>query len=133
MKSVLTALLLCLPLAAFAATTITYDNGEVLTLSENEKVFVTTESNLWMYRPYPKSVQFKKLFPTTRIDRQEPTPNANPLGGHEWCVAHVPFELGYTFSDQLFGRACDTNKDQVYGCGDEQFDASDDAVVCPAE
>jgi hypothetical protein len=133
MKSVLTTLLLCLPLAAFAATTITYDSGEVLTLSENEKVFVTTENNLFMYKPYPKSVQFKKLWPTTRIDRAIPTANPNPAGGHDWCVAHVPYELGFTFSDQLFERACDSNKDGVYGCGDLQFDASEDASVCPSE
>lgn len=132
MKSMLT-LLLCLPLTVFAATTITYDNGEVLTLSEDEKVFVTTEQNLWIYRPYPKTVQYKKLWPTTRVDRQPPTPNPNPAGSHQWCVDHVPFELGYTFADQLFGRVCDTNNDQVYGCGDNQFDASDDAAVCPAE
>jgi len=28
-------------------------------------------------------------------------------------------------------RACDTNNDGEYGCGDARFDASDDADVCP--
>ena len=33
---------------------------------------------------------------------------------------------------QLWQRACDTNNDGSYGCGDTKFDASDDAGVCPA-
>ena len=127
---------LMLLLAAFtslaAAHTITYDNGDVYTVAEDEYVFVSKQPNLWSYHPYSKSVQFKKQWPTEKVDQPEPTPNPNPTGTHEWCKAHVPFELGYTFTDQYWQRACDSNKDGTYGCGDEKFDASDDASVCPA-
>lgn len=123
-------------LAAFtslaAAHTITYDNGDVYTVAEDEYVFVSKQPNLWSYHPYSKSVQFKKQWPTEKVDRPEPTPNPNPIGSHEWCKAHVPFEYGYSFGDQAWQRACDTNKDGSYGCGDDTFDASDDASVCPA-
>ena len=114
------------------AHTITYDNGDVYTVADDEYVFVSKQPNLWSYHPYSKSVQFKKQWPTEKVDRPEPTPNPNPTGTHEWCKAHVPFELGYTFTDQYWQRACDSNKDGEYGCGDEKFDASDDASVCPA-
>lgn len=114
------------------AHTITYDNGDVYTVADDEYVFVSKQPNLWSYHPYSKSVQFKKQWPTEKVDRPEPTPNPNPTGTHEWCKAHVPFELGYTFTDQYWQRACDKNNDGTYGCGDELFDASDDASVCPA-
>jgi len=127
---------LMLLLAAFtslaAAHTITYDNGDVYTVAEDEYVFVSKQPNLWSYHPYSKSVQFKKQWPTEKVDQPEPTPNPNQMGTHEWCKAHVPFEFGFTFSDQYWQRGCDTNKDGSYGCGDDLFDASDDASVCPA-
>ena len=112
--------------------TITYKDGDVYTVGDNEQVFISTQGNLWSYHPYSKSVQFKKQWPTEKVDRPEPTPNPNPTGTHEWCKAHVPFEYGYSFTDQYWQRACDSNKDGTYGCGDEKFDASDDASVCPA-
>lgn len=112
--------------------TITYKDGDVYTVGDNEQVFVSTQQNLWSYHPYSKSVQFKKQWPTEKVDRPEPTPNPNQMGTHEWCKAHVPFELGYTFSDQYWQRGCDTNNDNKYGCGDEKYDASDDGPACPA-
>lgn len=129
MKKLLLALC-ALPLFAYAHT-ITYDNGDVYTVADDEYVFVSKQPNLWSYHPYSKSVQFKKQWPTEKVDRPEPTPNPNPAGSHEWCKAHVVHEYGYTFTDQYWQRACDTNKDGSYGCGDDTFDASDDASVCP--
>jgi hypothetical protein len=124
-------LMVALPMLAIAHT-ITYDNGEIYTVADDEYIFVSKQPNLWSYHPYSKSVQFKKQWPTEKVDQPEPTPNPNPVGGHEWCKTHVPFEYGFSFSDQLWVRACDKNNDGSYGCGDEQFDASDDAAVCPA-
>ena len=111
-------------------TTIEYENGDIYTVPENENVFVSTQDNLFSYHPYQKAVQFKKQWPTDKVDKPVPTPNPNPAGSHEWCKAHVPYETGYSFSDQTWERHCDTNDDRKYGCGDEQFDASDDSDVC---
>ena len=111
-------------------TTIEYENGDIYTVPENENVFVSTQDNLFSYHPSQKAVQFKKQWPTTKVDRPVPTPNPNPVGSHEWCKAHVPYETGYSFSDQTWERHCDTNDDRKYGCGDEKFDASDDSDVC---
>jgi len=127
-------LTLALALVTLGATahTITYDNGDVYTVADDEYVFVSKQPNLWSYHPYAKTVQFKKQWPTEKVDRPEPTPNPNPVGSHEWCRTHVPFEFGYSFSDQAWQRACDTNNDNVYGCGDTTFDASSDGAACPA-
>ena len=111
-------------------TTIEYENGDIYTVPENENVFVSTQDNLFSYHPYQKAVQFKKQWPTDKVDKPVPTPNPNPAGSHEWCKAHVPYETGYSFSDQTWERHCDTNDDRKYGCGDEKFDASDDSDVC---
>lgn len=101
-----------------SAHTITYDNGDVYTVADDEYVFVSKQPNVWTYHPYSKSVQFKKIWPTEKVDRPEPTPNPNPIGSHEWCEAHVPFENGYTFADQAWQRTCDKN-------GDGQYDMCD--------
>ena len=111
-------------------TTIEYENGDVYTVPENENVFVSTKDNLFIYKPYSKSIQFQKLWPTDKVDKPAPTPNPNPLGSHSWCKAHVPFENGYSFSDQTWQRFCDTNNDWEYGCGDTKFDASEDGASC---
>ena len=118
--------------SAAMAHTITYDNGDVYTVADDEYVFVSKQPNLWSYHPYSKSVQFKKQWPTEKVDRPEPTPNPNPVGSHEWCKAHVPFEFGYSFKDQAWQRACDKNGDGEYGCGDEKYDASEDGAACSA-
>lgn len=111
-------------------TTIEYENGDVYTVPENENVFVSTQDNLFSYHPYQKAVQFKKQWPTDKVDKPIPTPNPNPAGSHEWCKAHVLYETGYSFSDQHWERHCDTNDDREYGCGDETFDASDEGASC---
>lgn len=111
-------------------TTIEYENGDIYTVPENENVFVSTQDNLFSYHPYQKAVQFKKQWPTDKVDKPVPTPNPNPAGSHEWCKAHVPYETGYSFSDQTWERHCDTNDDREYGCGDKPFDESAEGDVC---
>ena len=54
------------------------------------------------------------------------------VGSHEWCKAYVPWSEGLTFNMVAWQRFCDTDNDGSYGCGDDTFDASDDASVCPA-
>ena len=49
-------------------------------------------------------------------------------GSHEWCLAFAP--CGILTDEVVFQRFCDTNGDGKYGCGDSQFDDSDDGDVC---
>ena len=49
-----------------------------------------------------------------------------------FCKAFVPWSEGLTFTQVTWQRACDTNNDNKYGCGDEGYDASDDGAACPA-
>jgi hypothetical protein len=134
MKYLLTFLAL-LPLTVWGATVINYDDGSTLTLEEGEKIHVT-KSKLYTQRTYNngRTFQFKEFPETTRRD-YVPVDNGTDgeaFGTHAWCKAYVPWSEGYTFTMQYWQRGCDTNNDGTYGCGDEKFDASDDASVCPA-
>ena len=129
------ALLLALPLVASAATVINYDDGSTLTLEEGEQIMVT-KGKLYQHRTYNngRTVQFKE-FPATRRRDYVPIDNGTEpgqeVGSHEWCKAFVPWSEGLSFTQVAWQRACDTNNDGSYGCGDDQFNASDDASVCP--
>lgn len=98
--------------------TITYKDGDVYTVGDNDRVFVSTEDNLWSYQSYSKSVQFKKQFPTEKVDKPIPPTNPNPVGSVEWCESHDLHANGYTFTDQMWYRTCDTNDDGVYNICD---------------
>ena len=114
-------ILLCLALVSLGAsaqTVIEYDNGEVYTLGDNEKIFISVYDNLYSYHPYQKQVQFKKQWPSTKVDAAPYTPNPNPKGTQEWCEAHVLHANGYTFDDQIWHRECDSNRDGVYNMCD---------------
>jgi len=131
-------ILLCLAfvsLGAFTQTVINYDDGSTLTLEEGEQIMVT-KGKLYQQRTYNngRTFQFKEFPETTRRD-YVPVDNGTDgeaFGTHAWCKAYVPWSEGYTFTMQYWQRGCDTNNDGTYGCGDEKFDASDDANVCPA-
>lgn len=119
------------------AHTITYDNGDVYTVADDEYVFVAQKDTLWAQQIYNngKTVQFKKVFPTTKVDYtpvDNGTDESMQPGSHEWCKAFVPWSEGLTFTQVTWQRACDTNNDYKYGCGDEGYDASDDGAACPA-
>ena len=140
------------------AHTITYDNGDVYTVADDEYVFVAKKDTLWTQNIYNngKTVQFKKVGPWTKVDYvpvDNGTDDSMQAGSHEWCKdyvppdtgvddeapgshawckAYIPWSEGYTFGMQLWQRACDTNNDNKYGCGDEKYDASDDGNACPA-
>ena len=119
------------------AHTITYDNGDVYTVADDEYVFVAKKDTLWTQNIYNngKTVQFKKVGPSTKVDYvpvDNGTDDSMQVGSHEWCKAYVPWSEGYTFTMQYWQRGCDTNNDGKYGCGDEKYDASDDGNACPA-
>lgn len=119
--------LCALPLIAIAnnVDTITYDNGDVYTVADDENVFVSKSENLWLQQVYPKTTQFQKQWPTTKVDKPIPTPNPNPVGTKEWCESHVPYENGYTFTDQYWERACDKDGDGAYTICDSYDPAVD--------
>ena len=126
-------LLLILPLSAHSETVINYDDGSTLTLTEGEKIHVT-KGKLYQQKTYGngKTIQFK-VFPETGRRDYVPDPDGTDtmqVGSHEWCKAYVPWHEGLTFDMISWQRACDTNNDGKYGCGDYRFDASEDAGVC---
>ena len=132
----LLALFAALSLSATAATVINYDDGSTLTLEEGELIMVT-KGKLYQHRTYNngRTFQFKEFPETTRRDYVPVDNGTDPsqeVGSHEWCKAFVPWSEGLTFTQVTWQRACDTNNDNKYGCGDEGFDASDDGAACPA-
>ncbi len=66
---------------------------------------------------------------TSRDYVPEPQDPFEP-GSHAWCKSYVPWGEGLTFDMILWQRACDTDNDGKYGCGDINFDASEDGGVC---
>ncbi len=128
---------LCLgTLSAMAATVINYDDGSTLTLEDDEKIMVT-QGKLYQQRTLSngRTIQFKEFPETSRRDYVEVdngTDDDMSVGSHEWCKAYIPWSEGLTFDMVAWNRFCDTDNDGSYGCGDDTFDASDDASVCPA-
>jgi len=124
MKYIMAAALLLFSVAVSAqeegkqVETITYKDGDVYTVGDNESVFVTTQENLWLYQAYSKTVQFKKQFPTEKVDKPIPPTNPNPVGSIEWCESHNLHANGYTFTDQMWYRSCDKNSDGVFNICD---------------
>lgn len=111
--------LMCLPILALAHV-IEYDNGDIYTVGDDEYVFVSKKSELWYKQTYNngKTVQFKKITPWTEVDKPPPVVNPNPIGTKEWCESHDLHANGYTFEDQYWYRACDTNNDGEYNICD---------------
>jgi hypothetical protein len=131
----LAALVALMPLTVFGATVINYDDGSTLTLEEGEQIMVT-KGKLFQQRLYNsgRTYQFKEFPATTRRDYVEVDNGTDPemqVGSHEWCKAFVPWSEGLSFSQVAWQRYCDTDNNNSYGCGDDTFDASDDAAVCP--
>jgi hypothetical protein len=121
------------PSMALAETFITYDDGNVYTLKEDESVYVSKKDLFTQSRPLSGDVNFIKQDPFTEVDYQEPVvvdPIDAPLGSHDWCLAFEPWANGLTFDQVSFNWSCDTNGDNKYGCGDTQFDESEEGDVC---
>ena len=124
MKKLLIALC-AFPLIA-AAHVIEYDNGDIYTVGDDEYVFVSKYPHLWFKQTTENTVQFKKVYPTEKVDAAPYTPNPNTVGTDEWCEAHIVSENGYfTWSDQIFYRSCDKNGDGVYNICDTYDPAVD--------
>ena len=115
-----------------AETFITYDDGGVYTLADDESVYVADRDVFIKRTPATGDVNFVKQDPFTERDYEEPvvlTPTA-PVGSHEWCLTFEPWANGLTFDQVYFNRYCDSDNDGDYGCGDDKFEASEDGDVC---
>ena len=77
-----------------------------------------------------KDTFFRVQKPWTKRDYVPVESDDFAAGSHEWCKAYVPWSEGLSFDMVTWQRSCDTNNDGKYGCGDSQFDSSDDAGVC---
>lgn len=133
MKSTLITALVIAPVA-LADTYITYDDGSQYTLGDEESVYVSDRALYDKRSPLNGDVNFVKQRPFTQRDYEEPvvfTPSGQ-IGSHEWCLDFEPWVNGLTFDQISFNYACDTDGNNVYGCGDAQFDESDDGGVCPS-
>jgi len=119
-------------MSAYGDTVINYDDGSTYTLGPNEEIYISTPHSTLFKRQLMgnKDTFFHAQKPWSVRD-YVPTPvdNMQP-GSHEWCKAYVPWSEGLTFDMITWQRGCDTNNDGKYGCGDAQFDSSDDAGVC---
>jgi hypothetical protein len=121
-------------IGARAETVINYDDGSTYTLEENQEIYISTPSSALFKRQLMsnKDTFFRVQKPWTKRDYvpDEDGTDEMAVGSHEWCKAYIPWHEGLTFNMISWQRACDTNKDGKYGCGDERFDNSDDAGVC---
>ena len=126
-------LLMFAPLA-MAETYITYDDGGVYTLSEDESVYVSERPLFDLRSPLSGDLNFERQEPFTERDYEEPVTFGSDyaVGSHEWCVDFEPWANGLTFDQVAWNYQCDTNRNNVYGCGDAQFDESEDGEVCSA-
>jgi hypothetical protein len=151
-RATILASLLSAPMFSVAETYITYPDGSMYTVPEEERVYVTAK-RVFSFTKGETLYRFDELLANAVRDGDDyPVVDAPPvdeppvdepplvdpvdppvvLGSHEWCKSHVLWANGFSFDDQTFVRACDTNNDYKYGCGDERFDASDDGEVCPS-
>jgi len=117
-----------------AETVINYDDGSTYTLEENQEIYISTPNSALFKRSIMKNKDtfFRVQEPWAKRD-YVPDPDGTDtmvVGSHEWCVAYKPWHEGLTFDMISWQRACDTNNDGKYGCGDAKFNASEDGAVC---
>tara|TARA_B100001248_G_scaffold245175_1_gene214803 strand:+ start:945 stop:1352 length:408 start_codon:yes stop_codon:yes gene_type:complete len=115
-----------------ADTVISYDDGSTYTLTEGQEIYISHEASTLFKRRIMnnKDTFFTAQDPWTSRDYvPEPQDPFEP-GSHEWCKSYVPWGEGLTFDMILWQRACDTDNDGKYGCGDKTFDASAEGGVC---
>lgn len=119
-------------IGATAETVINYDDGSTYTLSENQEIYISTPSSSLFKRQLMgnKDTFFRVQKPWTKRDYVPVASDDYTVGSHEWCKTYVPWSEGLSFDMITWQRACDTDNDGKYGCGDSQFDNSEDGGVC---
>ncbi len=124
--------LLLFSASAFGETVINYDDGSTYTLKDNQEVYISNSNSTLFKR---KIMNNKDTFFTAQQPWESRDYVPEPIddmakGSHNWCKIYVPWSEGLTFDMVIWQRACDTNDDGKYGCGDSQFDDSEDGGVC---
>ena len=116
----------------YGETVINYDDGSTYTLENNQEIYISTPNSALFKRQLMsnKDTFFRVQKPWTKRDYVSQPTDDFAVGSHEWCKGYVPWSEGLTFDMISWQRACDTNNDGKYGCGDSKFDNSDDAGVC---
>jgi len=119
-------------IGAKAETVINYDDGSTYTLSDNQEIYISTPSSSLFKRQLMgnKDTFFRVQKPWTKRDYVPVAADDYTVGSHQWCKVYVPWSEGLTFDMITWQRSCDTDNDGKYGCGDSQFDNSEDAGVC---
>ena len=119
-------------IGAKAETVINYDDGSTYTLSDNQEIYISTPSSSLFKRQLMKNKDtfFRVQKPWTARDYVPQPQDPFAVGSHDWCKVYIPWSEGLTFDMISWQRACDTDNDGKYGCGDSQFDNSEDAGVC---
>ena len=119
-------------IGAKAETVINYDDGSTYTLEENQEIYISTPSSSLFKRQLMgnKDTFFRVQKPWTVRDYVPQPQDPFAVGSHDWCKVYIPWSEGLTFDMISWQRACDTDNDGKYGCGDFQFDNSEDAGVC---
>ena len=126
------SLFLLLPALVFGATVINYDDGSTYTLTDRQEIYISTPTSSLFKRQLMKNKDtfFRVQKPWTARDYVPQPQDPFAVGSHDWCKTYVPWSEGLTFDMISWQRACDTDNDGKYGCGDNQFDNSEDAGVC---
>ena len=116
----------------YPATVINYDDGSTYTLEDNQEIYISTPNSSLFKRQLMKNKDtfFRVQEPWTQRDYVPVESDEHTVGSHEWCKVYVPWSEGLTFDMITWKRFCDTDNDGKYGCGDSQFDNSEDAGVC---
>ena len=132
MKYFLGMLFLFVSGLVYPETVINYDDGSTYTLEANQEIYISTPNSALFKRQLMsnKDTFFRVQKPWTKRDYVPQPADDFAVGSHEWCKAYIPWSEGLSFDMVTWQRACDTNRDGKYGCGDAKFNSSDDAGVC---
>lgn len=106
MKRLLLALTLTAPIAANAATVITYDDGSTYTLAEGEKIFITDKRLFGLTQTDGVYSFGEKSANTKRDFVDEESWEDYPLGSDRWCELYEPWSEGLTFNMVWYQRVC---------------------------
>lgn len=107
MKLIVFVVTLLISFAVSAQTIIYYEDGSVYTLKEYEKIFISTTGKMYRKQSYRNgNVFFTNVGPNENVDPEAVVTDGMEPGSDEWCEAYIPYQLGYTFDDQIYERAC---------------------------
>jgi hypothetical protein len=115
-----------------AQTVINYEDGSTYTLTDGQEIYISGENVTLFKRQIlsNKDTIFRAQKPWGKKDYVPEPEDEFTVGSHEWCKAYEPWSEGLTFDMITWQRFCDSDNDGKYGCGDTQFDASDDGGFC---